>query len=101
MEDRAQGRTLCPPFVTSAYLRDPPREGALAIPQHLAEKCSPSHGRTSYCTVACQPGNARVVWKEHDISWCYSRENTWARFPATTANVQRPVVRASVLGTFS
>ena len=78
MDDRAQGRTLCPAYVTSAYLRAPPTEGAHAITPHMADRCSPLHGAHSYCTVACQPGNDAVVWSEHDIAWCYSRENGWA-----------------------
>jgi hypothetical protein len=61
----AQGRELCPEFVTPDWLAFP--QG-----QYL---CSAAMAKTYYCTVACQEGNPEVRWNAHEVSWCYDPKN--------------------------
>ena len=74
-----QGRTLCPPYVTSAYLRSPPTSGEGAVSADIASLCvEPRHAAQYYCSVFCQDGNSRVQWWTHDVNWCYSAEGKGA-----------------------
>jgi len=74
----SQGRTLCPDFVNSAYLRDPPANGQYGVGGDIAEQCSPRFAKQLYCTAHCQPGNDRVQWWTHDYNYCYSKDGAWA-----------------------
>ena len=73
-----QGRVVCPDFVTSRYLRDPPASGPYAVEGDITVKCGPEYAKSYYCTAHCQPGNSRVQWWTHDIAWCYSKDGAWA-----------------------
>lgn len=55
-----QGREVCPPSVTPAYLSNP-------ADQWL---CSPENAKKYYCTVGCQDGNPEVRWGAHEVAWC-------------------------------
>jgi hypothetical protein len=74
----SQGRTECPPFVTSEYLRHPPVSGPHAVPLDISENCKAEAADRVYCTAHCQPGNDRVQWWTHDINYCYSKDGAWA-----------------------
>ena len=74
----SQGRTLCPAFVTSAYLRSPPATGPNAVGGDIALQCGPAMAKQVYCTAHCQPGNDRVQWWTHDYNYCYSKDGAWA-----------------------
>ena len=74
----SQGRTECPTFVDSAYLRDPPSTGIFAVGSDITQQCGPSTADRIYCTAHCQPGNDRVQWWTHDIAYCYSKDGAWA-----------------------
>jgi hypothetical protein len=74
-----QGRTLCPLYVTSSYLRNPPTSGEGAVSADIASLCvEPRHAEQYYCSVFCQDGNSRVQWWTHDVNWCYSAEGKGA-----------------------
>ena len=64
LED-AQGRELCPDFVTAEWLAFPKEQYLCTAPE--AEKF--------YCTATCQEGSSEVHWGAHEISWCYARQN--------------------------
>ena len=74
----SQGRTLCPEFVTSAYLRDPPAGGPNGVGADISSQCGPGFAQQLYCTAHCQPGNSRVQWWTHDYKYCYSKDGAWA-----------------------
>ena len=61
----AQGRELCPSFVTPEWLSAPPHQWL----------CTPDMADTYYCTVGCQEGNDDVRWGAHEMSWCYQPQN--------------------------
>jgi hypothetical protein len=75
----AQGRELCPPFVTSAWLQNPQDQYA----------CLPERADKYYCTVGCQEGNDEVRWGAHEIAWCEQAGNKGACPPRAS-----PVPRA-------
>jgi hypothetical protein len=91
----SQGRTLCPEFVTSAYLRDPPASGPHAVGGDIVEQCGPRFAKTTYCTAHCQPGNDRVQWWTHDYTYCYSKDGAWA-CPSMRADALVPKERFTV-----
>jgi hypothetical protein len=59
LED-AQGRELCPDYVTPEWL-------AFPKDQFL---CSAEMATQYYCTVGCQEGNEEVRWGANEIKWC-------------------------------
>ena len=73
-----QGRELCPPHVTSAYLSNP-------SDQYL---CSAEMSDTYYCTAGCQEGSDEVRWGAHEIAWCRQPANA-AGCPARVPPVPR------------
>jgi hypothetical protein len=85
-----QGRTLCPAYVTSAYLRNPPTSGEGAVAADVAKICmDPASAQQFYCSVFCQDGNSRVQWWTHDVNWCYSPDGKGAcpsRHPVVPAD---------------
>ena len=74
----SQGRTLCPDFVTSEYLRNPPAGGEHGVGGDIVTQCGPANAKAVYCTAHCQPGNDRVQWWTHDYAYCYSKDGAWA-----------------------
>lgn len=74
----SQGRTECPTYVDSEYLRNPPTSGSYAVGMDIQQQCGPSTASSIYCTAHCQPGNERVQWWTHDIAYCYSKDGAWA-----------------------
>ncbi len=74
-----QGRTLCPSYVTSAYLRDPRTDGPHPVPAEIVRICAdPAFAEQFYCSVFCQDGNDHVQWWTHDVNWCYSKDGKGA-----------------------
>lgn len=61
----AQGRELCPEYVTAEWL-------AFPKDQYL---CSADMAEQFYCTVGCQEGNPEVRWGAHEIAWCFDPKN--------------------------
>ena len=59
LED-AQGRELCPDFVTHEYLNDPPDQWT----------CRIENAGHHFCTVGCQEGNQDIRWGAHEAAWC-------------------------------
>jgi len=68
----AQGRELCPPFVTSTYL-------SAGADQYL---CSAAMAHEYYCTVGCQEGNPEVRWGANEIKWCVANPGSCSARPA-------------------
>lgn len=74
-----QGRTMCPSYVTSDYLRNPRTDGPHPVAGEIAKICGdPSYAEQFYCSVFCQDGNDHVQWWTHDVNWCYSKEGKGA-----------------------
>jgi hypothetical protein len=71
----AQGRELCPSFVTSAWLQAPKDQYA----------CMPERSAQYYCTVSCQEGNEDVRWGAHEIAWCDAPGNAGSCPPRAKA----------------
>ena len=63
----SQGREMCPEFVTSDYLANPP-------PGVMPHECSAATDQF-YCTIQCQQGNNVVRWWPQSVAWCYGDEN--------------------------
>ena len=63
----SQGREMCPDFVTSDYLANPP---AGVMPHECL-----SSPHQFYCTIQCQQGNNIVRWWPQSVPWCYGEEN--------------------------
>jgi hypothetical protein len=74
-----QGRTLCPEYVTSSYLQNPPTSGEGGVTQDIKTICfEKQYVQQYYCSVFCQDGNNRVQWWTHDVNWCYSKDGKGA-----------------------
>lgn len=69
--ETTQGRTLCPAYVTSEYLNNPPDSGPYAVSEEIRNYCSDEYKNQFFCTVYCQDKNDVVRWYTQSLSWCY------------------------------
>ncbi|RYE82592.1 MAG: hypothetical protein EOO65_05280 [Methanosarcinales archaeon] len=67
----AQGRELCPDYVTSEFL-------TRADSQYW---CGPEGSKTHYCTVSCQEGNDEVRWGANERKWCAENKGSCPPVP--------------------
>lgn len=74
-----QGRTMCPSYVTSDYLRLQSKDSLHPVPGDIVRQCGdPKRAEQIYCSVFCQDGNEHVQWWTHDVNWCYSKDGKGA-----------------------